>query len=396
MLLYDLARISFKQLYRNRRRYKSVMLGIALGIAGLMIVFTMGNSVESDLGRNLELLGSATIIKATWDFDRARRWHHGQYYEKDIDGLRKLDNVSSVSPIVWGGHTFASNNKKINGRLMGVEENFFETLHLPVDHGRKITKGDVQEKASVCVVGKKIIDFLFPGVSAPLGGTLSIGGNMFTIVGITGGVEDPDFFQTVMIPMSVARSRFANMHEIRDIYIRAVNWDSVPQIQSDASALLKKNHPGYAEGVDVKFFPERIKTIQNAVLLVKIFLLAAAAVTLILAGIGITNVMLAAVRERTTEIGLKKAIGATEKNIVRQFLLESVTISVFGAFFGILFGTVSIELLKQVFQTVPNYSVLLLSLIGGVVFSAVLGILSGIIPARKAGKLDVADAMRFE
>jgi putative ABC transport system permease protein len=199
-----------------------------------------------------------------------------------------------------------------------------------------------------------------------------------------------------MIPMSVARSRFANMHEIRDIYIRAVNWDSVPQIQSDASALLKKNHPGYAEGVDVKFFPERIKTIQNAVLLVKIFLLAAAAVTLILAGIGITNVMLAAVRERTTEIGLKKAIGATEKNIVRQFLLESVTISVFGAFFGILFGTVSIELLKQVFQTVPNYSVLLLSLIGGVVFSAVLGILSGIIPARKAGKLDVADAMRFE
>jgi putative ABC transport system permease protein len=148
--------------------------------------------------------------------------------------------------------------------------------------------------------------------------------------------------------------------------------------------------------MQVRYFPERIQTIQNAIMLVKIFIYTSLVVTLLLGGLGITNVMLGAVRERTTEIGLRKAVGATEEMIMKQFLLESVTISLMGAAIGMVIGFISVELLKGVFNTVPAYNVLFASIIGGVIFGVLLGVASGYLPARKASRLDPSEAMRFE
>jgi len=156
------------------------------------------------------------------------------------------------------------------------------------------------------------------------------------------------------------------------------------------------NQPGYAESMDVRSFPERIKTIQHAVLLVKVFLYSALLVTIVLGGIGIMNVMLAAIRERTKEIGLRKAVGATEEMILSQFLFESVSISLTGAILGIFLGFVSVQILKGVFQTSPAYGVFALSVLGGVFFGVFLGIVSGVLPAIKASRLDPAESMRFE
>jgi putative ABC transport system permease protein len=397
MFLSDLVKVSLRQVYRNKRRYKSVFIGISLGIAGLMTVLTMGDSVEKDLGRNLELLGSATVVSATWDFDRSKRWHHGQYSLKDAEAIRKLPDVTYVSPAVMAFHVpFNVNNKKFSGRLMGVEEEFFDTIHIPTSIGRRISKQDVSERINVCVIGSKVIEALFKDASNPLGMTIGIHGTPFTVVGVIGGVEDPDFMESVLIPISVARSRFLNMHEIRNIYIRVRDWNKVAGLQRRVSHMLKAAKPGYSDAIIVKYYPERIKTVQNAVLLVKLFLYAALGVTLLLGGLGITNVMLAAVRERTTEIGLRKAVGATESMIMTQFLVEAVSISLVGAIFGIAFGSVSVEVLRKVFGTVPNYAVFILSLVCGVGFAGLLGVASGYVPAKKASNLDPADAMRFE
>ncbi len=396
MLFSDLLKMSTLQIYRKKRRYKSVLAGIALGIAGLVTVLTMGDSVESDLGYNLELLGSATIIKAAWDFDRSNRWHHGQYFEKDVEDLRRIPGVRSVSAIVWTGQTVTANNRKFNLRLMGVDSGFFDTIHLPMAHGRRLSDTDVNNRRSNCVIGKKIIENLYPDDPAPIDKYLSIAGQLFKIVGIIGGVEDPSFLDSVLIPFPVARSRFNNMYSIKDIYIRAENWNMVDSVRRQAESALKSNQPGYADAMNIQSYPERIKTIQHAVLLVKLFLYAALGVTLILAGLGITNVMLSAVRERTTEIGLRKAVGATEGMIMSQFLFESILISLIGATIGILLGSMSIEGLKTVFGTEPNYRVLLESLIGGVIFAFLLGTLSGYLPAKRASRLDPAEAMRFE
>jgi len=397
MLLSDLIKMSTIQIYRKKRRYKSVLIGIALGIAGMVTVLTMGDSVESDLGYNLELLGSATIVKATWDFDRSKRWHHGQYTDKDIEDLRRIPAARSVSPIVWSTQIFNHNNRKFVGRLMGVDESFFDTIHLPTAEGQRLTDEDIQGRRSYCVIGKKIVENLFKeDEGSPIGKALGINGNMFQIIGVLGGVEDPAFLESVLIPLPVARSRFSNMYQIRDIYVRSENWNAVDDVQQQVGAILRANQPGYSDAIDIKFYPERIRTIQHAVLLVKLFLYAALGVTLVLGGLGITNVMLAAVRERTTEIGLRKAVGATEEMIMSQFLFESVFISLAGAFFGIMVGSASVEALKILFGTEPNYRVLVASLVGGVMFSAILGILSGYLPAKKASKLDPAEAMRFE
>ncbi len=396
MFLADLATVSLKQIYRNRRRYKGVIIGISVGIAGIIVVLTMGDSVEQNLGQNLELLGSATIVKASFDYTKSKRKHGGQYLPKDVEDIKKLPGVKSVSPVVVTYPTFTYKLNKMTGRLLGVEENFFDTIHIPMASGRRITSDDVAWLNSVCVVGKEVVRTLFSKDENPLGEKIFIGGHVFRIVGVMGGVEDPTFLSTIIIPISVGRARFAQMFDIKNIYVRAINWDVVAQLHKDLYKLLTTNQPGYAESMDVRSFPERIKTIQHAVLLVKVFLYSALLVTIILGGIGIMNVMLAAIRERTKEIGLRKAVGATEEMILSQFLFESVSISLTGAILGIFLGFVSVQILKGVFQTSPAYGVFALSVLGGVIFGVILGIVSGVLPAIKASRLDPAESMRFE
>ncbi len=158
LLASDLIALSLRQIYRNRRRYKGVVIGIALGLAGLVTVLTMGNSVETDLGSNLELLGTATILKATWDFDRSERWHHGSYSQKDIDDLRRLPGVAGATPVVWIGYAVASQfeHRAENVRLLGVEPAFHWICHVPVAVGRPINEEDVKLRKSVCVIGQNM------------------------------------------------------------------------------------------------------------------------------------------------------------------------------------------------------------------------------------------------
>jgi putative ABC transport system permease protein len=397
MLSSDLLRVALRQVYRNKRRYNGVLLGISLGLAGLVTVLTVGDSVETDLGQNLEVLGSATIVKAAWNFDRSLKWHHGQYFIKDVEDIRRLPGVLGATPAVWSYMPFSHNDQKMgSGRIMGIEVSFFDTVHMPVSSGRIFAQDDITHRKSVCIIGTNIVKRLFKQHEEPIGRKIFVGGHTFQVVGIIGGVEDPLYLDTILIPITVARSRFVAMYEIRDIYIRAANWDLVPSVQNDVYNLLTRNQPGYADAMQVVHYPEALKTIKNAVLLVKLFLYAAAIVTLMLGGLGITSVMLAAVRERTTEIGLRKAVGATDRMIMEQFLLEAICISLLGVAIGSLVGLVAVNVLEKVFHIVPAYKALLVSLMGGMLFGVVLGVLSGLIPAGKASRLDAAEAMRFE
>lgn len=395
MLLIDLLETSLRQIYRNKRRYKGAVIGTALGIAGLIVVATIGESVESAIGRNLEMLGSATIVKAAWDH-RSQTWHKGQYYESDVVQLRQLPGIMQVSPTVWKAREqidFQKNNMKV--RIGGVESNFFETLHLPVAKGRGILSPDLKERRQVCVIGETIEKEFFPDGQA-VGNAVLVQGLSFEVTGVLGGTEDPEYMETVLIPLSVARTKLKNMSEITDIYIRAIDWDAAPQVHQAATSLLRKNHPGYAEAMQITYYADRISAIKTVVLIFKLFLYGAITVTLILGGLGITNVMLAIVNERTREIGLREALGATEPMIMRQFLCESLGVSLVGAFIGITVGVMMVQTLNSMIGTYANNSVFVISIFLAVAIGIILGVVSGLIPARRAGKLNAVEAMKFE
>ena len=331
MLVSDILRISLRQIYRNKRRYRGAILGTALGIAGLITVVSMGDSVEAMLGQNLEILGSATIVKCQWDFTNTPRWHHGEYSMEDVEAIRHLPGVLEASPALWKRRVKITYRKKnFIATISGVEANFFTTLHLPISRGRQILDSDNNEFKHVCVIGQTVEKELFGTAGASLGKRIVISGRSFEVVGVLGGAEDLSYMESAFLPFHVVRAQIPDMGKIRDVYVRSQDWDTVPALHAKVKALLTARQPGYADAMSVTYYSERIGAIKTVVFVFKFFLYASIAVTLILGGLGITNVMLAVVNERTTEIGLRKAVGATEYMIMAQFLCESLAVSLAG------------------------------------------------------------------
>lgn len=397
MLIADLLSISLRQIYRNKRRYKAALVGTALGIAGLITVVTMGDSVESMLGRNLEILGSATIVKCTWDFNGDRRWHQGEYTESDVEQLRRLPGVMQVSPALYRSQVKIVYRKKhFLATLLGIEPNFFETLHLPLATGRRITEEDVANFHQVAIIGQTLEKEFFGPNPHSLGKKIQLYGLSFEVIGVLGGAEDPAYMETAFVPISVVRSRVSGMNKVRDVYVRAMDWDTVGHLHKRVQELVKSRQPGYADAMVVNYYAERIAAIKTIVFIFKFFVAAAIMVTLILGGLGITNVMLAVVNERTTEIGLRKAVGATEKMIMAQFLCESLTVSLMGGAIGIACGFTAVELLEKLFETDTGLATFVYSVLASVAIAMILGVGSGMLPAARAGRLSAVDAMKFE
>ncbi len=396
-LVTDLVTIALRQLLRNRRRYKGAIIGTTIGIAGLVTVLTVGDSVESNLGMNLQVLGTATIVKAVWDTQRSQRWHPGEFTRKDVEDIAKLPGVYTIAATVWGFNEVPSYmRKKTKARIAGIDATFFDTMNLSIGKGRRILDQDVIQARHVCVIGQTLEQKLFGDKRDSLGKTILLRGHLFTVAGVLGGAEDPEYLETIIVPISVATAKIPGMREIKNIYIRAINWDVVPELAGRVRQVLRRNQGAYAEAVQVQFFKERIQAVKRIVFFFKTFLYAAIVVTILLGGLGITNVMLSVVRERTREIGLRLAVGATPGLILAQFLCESLAVSSTGALFGISIGFVGVQVLSAMIEVVPNYLVFLYSVVGAVVLGIVLGIVSGLLPAARASKLDCVTAMRFE
>ena len=397
MILQDLLKVALRQVLRHQRRYRGVFLSIALGIAGLVTVLTMGEAIEKKVAINLELLGSATIIKASWDYDQKTRWHHGQFRPEDLQDLRKLERLVDATGFVRkADHTFIHRQNKVQGQLMGVESNFFSALHIAFSEGSAITEEDVAFRRNVCVVGSRLRNELFEGSDSPLGKTVWIEGKVFTVIGILGGVEDREYSRTLFVPIPVAWDDYFGEPAISGIYVRAKNWQQVSDLREEVYAVLAAKHAGYAASLDVTYYPEKIRTITSIEYLVKFLLYLGLAMVILLGGSGITNLMYLAVQERTVEIGLRKAVGATDEVILTQFLVEAVVTSFTGVAAGLALGVTIMLILRVLFDMIPDYGMMVAGTIGALILGIGLGVIPGLNPARKASRLEPAEAMRFE
>jgi putative ABC transport system permease protein len=397
MLASDILRVSWLQIFRNKRRYRAAIIGISLGIAGLIAVVTIGDSVEATMGQDLEILGSATIVKADWDSRKAAQYHQGQYFEKDLARLEKLPGALAVAPAVWAMEgAIRFEKRKFRGRLYGVGPLFFKAVHLPVSSGRVLTDPDIIQRKHVCIIGEKLQEKFVGKNASAVGKLLEIRGLSFEVVGVLGSASDPQYLESVLIPFNIAREQIPGMYEIRAVYLRAVNWDAVPKLHAMTEKILKEAQPGYAEYMNVTYEQERIKAIVRIVSIFKYFLWTAIVVTLLLGGLGITMIMLAVVVERTKEIGLRKAVGAGDWMIMAQFLCEALTVSLVGAITGIVAGAITVQALQFLLNVKGDFDVFIMSIFAAVIIGCLLGILSGVLPAGKAMRQDPVEAMRFE
>lgn len=396
-MLSDILSVAIRQISRNKLRSQIAVVGITLAIFGVITVATMGEAIKRAIVFDLELVGRAVLLHARWDYDRLVRWHQGQFTGHDFVNLEKLPGVDSVAPFVASyGYPVNFGDYKIICRVLGVEKSFFRTLDVSISNGRSIESHDEENSRKVCVLGLGVLEELFGLDVSPIGKTVSIKGQAFPVVGVLGGVEYEDLFYCVLIPLSVARTLDHNLTEIRDAYIRASNLEAASNIKSEIADTLKMNHPGYENAIEVLNFPDRIKILENSIIMVEVLLLAALMGVLILAELGVMSLMFASVKERTVEIGIRRAVGATENSILLQFLAESCLLSFVGGIQGILLGAASVAMLTYTISIEWSWSRFLISCFVSLGLAIGLGILAGILPAKYASQMSVVDAIQYE
>lgn len=395
--LYDLLFTAIKQVFRNRRKYGGAFVSAAVGIAGLATLATLSNEVESQVSMNLELLGSATIIKAEWDSYRSQRWRHGEYTLSHVQEIKKLEGVVDASAAVWKSSVVLQRDKtKFKARLAGVQAQFFRTLYLPCQAGRHFTKQESKNRSQVCVVGQGIVDQLFSSVSEGLGQKIMVENIPFEIVGILGGAEDPQYEETIIIPITIAQSRIQGLGNIYDIYVRARDWYVAKDVYKRVGQYLRDALELYAEGIYVRYYKERINSILTIVYIVKYFLLAAVLAVLLIAALAVANLMSGVVTERTPEIGLRISMGATQRLILSQFLVESLVVGVVGAVLGVVLAVFLTEFIVNIMGTEVDYLLFTRNAILCVVVGIILGAAAGFMPAKRASKMSCVEALRFE
>jgi len=381
--------------FRNRRRYRTVIAAIALGTIGFIVIRTVGESVERRLAGNLEVLGEATILTADWTV-RAGNPHPGSYDMEDVARLRKIPNLAAVAPTLSRPNLTATFHRNESECILtGIDEYFWLTQTSNLVAGRLINSEDVASRNRVCVLGKNIYRNLFGGAD-PVGQLIRVQHMTFRVVGIIGGPQHHYVRTAVLIPISTAEGSFPGLDQIKEIFLRVSTWDNVEAVYQQIVGTLKAAHRGYEDGIRVSHFPARLARVKAVFYIVNFFIYASLVVVFIIGKVGLTNVMLAAIQDRTREIGLRKAVGAGDEIIRLQFLLEAVMISVFAGVLGVIMGVALVLILKESLGVEISRYVMSTSIFVDLLVTTLIGVFAGLYPSAQASKLDIVTAMRFE
>ncbi len=371
------------------------MLGIIIGVASVIVLVNLVNSASITMRSELESIGtnliSVQITRGGWGRGRSVSLD-------DIEELteKNADLFSAVSPIVSGGATVKYGTNNVNSSVTGVNETYMTARNYEVIEGRALTETDMENRANVVVIGEYIRSELF-GDESPVGQTVKINNEKFTVIGLlkpkssnssAGGDDD-----IMMIPYSRA-TRLVRNANITNFMVVAISSDYMTEATEAIEDFLYKKFKS-DDGYMVINTAEIMDTIDEALGAMALLMAGIAGISLLVGGIGIMNIMLVTVSERTREIGIRKSIGAKRRSIISQFLIESAVISCIGGIIGICVGVGGSYLVcKALDMDAVPLSEQGTVIIGSFAFSALIGIFFGLYPANKAAKLNPIDALR--
>ncbi len=402
MLIWDLFKIALRSLRANKLRSFLTMLGIIIGVASVISMISLGEGARRQTLSTIAKFGT-NIITVKPGEKKNRHVSTGKVETlmlRDADAIRNyVRNINGVAAQVYQNGQLKYGNKNSNSTVRGASADYVWIGNYQMKEGRFFTEEEVRSARKVCVLGATVVKNLFDGDN-PVGKTLKVDGDNYLVIGTTvakGALTwwDPD--DQIFMPVTTAQKRLFGLKHIQSIDIQVKNMDDIETIKQDIEALLRRQHnlrQGEKNDFYVQNSAEWLNSWGKAAETFQFLLGGIATISLLVGGIGIMNIMLVSVTERTREIGIRIAIGAKKKEIRKQFLIESVLISFLGGSIGIGLGMLISRAASQMggLETIVSLQSILLAF----GFSVGIGIFFGLYPATKASNLNPIDALRYE
>jgi putative ABC transport system permease protein len=402
----EIAKMAFESLLAKKSRSLLSMLGIIIGVSTVIAVFAIGQGAKNSVNEQFEGLSAKTIIISGMMMGRGGPGAGAAGSSKlDVEDAKiireQAKNVGIITGVIEGNSTVSYNSNEESFSIVGSDLDYFKISKQELSSGALFTEEDINSKNKTAVLGSGVVETLYVDGSNPVGSTITVGGKKFEVIGVfkeTGGnIGMLSKDDSIFIPYSTAKSSILGDKGRMMLTAEATTVETVETATAEITALLREEHKlKAAEEDDFRIMDagSMVSTAQESADLMATLLTLIAAITLLVSGIGIMNVMFVTVAERTKEIGIAKAIGGKQSDILTQFLLESVILSMIGGFIGVVLGQIAIPVISAL-----NLMTLASSWTGPVLgfsFSVLVGVFFGFYPALKASRLDPVDSLRSE
>lgn len=403
MLFWTICRVAFKSLFSHKLRAFLAMLGIVIGIAAVVSIMALGTGAKQQVMERIGSMGTDLLIvrPARHRFRGVREGFRQNLTIEDAEEIiQKTDNIVQISPVVRGSAQVKYFSSNTNTTVYGAASTYLKIRNSEIDRGRNFTESESETMARAVILGADTAENLFGTSSDPLGRPIKVKGIRFRVIGVLKQKGDQGWFNPddmVLVPYKTAMNLLFGLDRLHEIDIQAESGTDIDALKNSIASILRRRHslkPDEEEDFHIRSQAEILETASEMARVFTVLLTSIAGISLLVGGIGIMNIMLVTIVERTREIGIRKAIGAKEKHILLQFIIESTFLTGIGGVLGVFLGAGiarGIERFSEFATVITLFHVML-----ALLFASGVGIFFGYYPARKAARLDPIESLRYE